>query len=70
MSAAIAAGFICSRPRCTQLQFGPRSRPKRNAPALITNDLLASFRNVDGFCQMPIWHIIAHSYLSVLPHLS
>ena len=45
------------------------SRPKRNALALITNDLLASFRKVTAL-PMPIWDLVAYSYSSCGPHLS
>ena len=57
MSAALEAGFLCSRPRSTQLHFGRTGEVAQNAPrpALITNDLLASFRKVGGFCQWPTW---------------
>jgi hypothetical protein len=33
-------------------------------PALITNDLLASFRKVDGFAKCLYGHTIAYSYVS------
>ena len=48
----ISRGPLSGPPRSARLQLGPRSRQNATRPVLITNDLLASFRNVDGFCQM------------------
>ena len=38
MSAALEAGFLCSRPRSTQLHFGRRGRAKRTETCIETQD--------------------------------